>query len=91
MGIRFRREFAPRFKKEYNRFLDYDHETAAKIKVLIADVLEHPAEGPGKPERLRHRKSVTWSRHIDKKNRLVYTLREDLIYFESCKGHYDDH
>ncbi|MDR1255981.1 MAG: type II toxin-antitoxin system YoeB family toxin [Puniceicoccales bacterium] len=32
-----------------------------------------------------------WSRHIDKKNRLRYSISGDSVLFERCKGHYDDH
>ncbi|MDR1890633.1 MAG: Txe/YoeB family addiction module toxin [Puniceicoccales bacterium] len=84
-------DFSKKFKQDYDKFSKSSLYTAEKIDELIADTLEHPADGLGKPEHLRHRKSTTWSRHIDKKNRLVYTLREDVVYFESCKGHYDDH
>jgi toxin YoeB len=91
MEIKFQREFTPRFKKEYNWFLDYDYEMTARVDVLIVDILEHPMWGLGHPERLRYRKGNVWSRHIDKKNRLVYEIIGDVIWFERCKGHYNDH
>jgi toxin YoeB len=87
----FHAEYSKKFDREYQRFCSSNPRIAEKIDELRKDTLEHPAEGLGKPERLKHRKSVTWSRHIDKKNRLVYTLMEDIIYFECCRGHYDDH
>jgi toxin YoeB len=91
MGTKFQPEFAPRFKKELDRFLDYDLATATRIKILMADILEHPIEGLGQPERLRHRKGNWWSRRIDLKNRLVYRIIGNIIRFEQCRGHYDDH
>jgi toxin YoeB len=87
----FEYETTKRFDKEYERFRKYDKETTAKIKILIADALEHPMEGLGHPERLRHRKGNWWSRHIDQKNRIVYCIEGNIIYFEQCRGHYKDH
>jgi toxin YoeB len=80
-----------RFDKEFKRFRKYDKETAAKIKILMADTLEHPMEGLGHPERLRYRQGNWGSRHIDKKNRLVYKVVAEVVWFEQCYGHYDDH
>ncbi|MDR2628830.1 MAG: type II toxin-antitoxin system YoeB family toxin [Puniceicoccales bacterium] len=91
MGTNFQREFTPKFKKEYNWFLDYDHETTDKINILITDILAHPTYGLGHPERLKHLGGNVWSRHIDKKNRLRYSIEGNVIYFERCRGHYDDH
>jgi toxin YoeB len=87
----FKAEYSKRFTKEFERFRKYDKETTAKIKILMADILEHPMEGLGHPEHLRHLEENVWSRHIDKKNRLVYKIIGKVIYFERCWGHYDDH
>jgi toxin YoeB len=91
MGTNFRPEFKKGFQKEFNWFLDRERFTAAKIKILMADILEHPREGLGHPEHLRHLGENVWSRHIDKKNRLRYSIEGNIIYFERCRGHYDDH
>jgi toxin YoeB len=80
-----------RFDREYEKFYKYDKHTADKIDELVADTLEHPMEGMGHPERLRHRKGNWWSRRIDHKNRLVYQIVSNIIWFEQCYGHYDDH
>ncbi|MDR1173822.1 MAG: type II toxin-antitoxin system YoeB family toxin [Puniceicoccales bacterium] len=86
----FEYETTKRFNKEYERFRKYDKETTAKIKILIADTLGHPMEGLGHPERLKHLGGNVWSRHIDKKNRLRYSIEGNIIYFERCRGHYND-
>jgi toxin YoeB len=87
--------FTPRYSKrcikEFERFRKYDKETTAKIKILMADTLIHPMEGLGHPERLRHLGGNKWSRHIDKKNRLVYKIIGHVVWFDSCYGHYKDH
>jgi len=56
----------------------------------MADIREHPKTGIGKPELLRHGKGKFWSRRIDKKNRLIYHITDELITFVSCCGHYGD-
>ena len=63
-----------------------------KLKVLIEELKEHPRTGTGKPERLKHFKSETWSRRISRKHRLVYEIKEDIITVEviSTYGHYED-
>jgi toxin YoeB len=86
-----RYETNKRFDKEYDWFCKYDPEMAAKIDELMADILEHPTYGLGQPERLKHRNGNWWSRRIDKKNRLVYEIVGNAIWFEQCRGHYDDH
>ncbi|MDR1891013.1 MAG: Txe/YoeB family addiction module toxin [Puniceicoccales bacterium] len=89
--MKYEADYSPKFKKEYKIFQDFNSDKAAKIKILIADTLEHPMEGLGKPERLRHLGGNVWSRHVDKKNRLVYKIIEEVIRFECCRGHYKDH
>jgi toxin YoeB len=87
----FTAEYSKRFIKEYKRLYKYDKSTTDKVDELKTDTLEHPTCGLGQPEHLRHRKGNWWSRRIDKKNRLVYCIEGDTIYFEQCYGHYDDH
>jgi Txe/YoeB family toxin of Txe-Axe toxin-antitoxin module len=91
MGTKFQPKLTPRFKKELDWFLDYDSAKAERIKILMADTVEHPTEGLGHSERLRHREGNWRSRHIDKKNRLVYQIIGNVVWFEQCYGHYDDH
>jgi hypothetical protein len=47
MGTNFRPEFKKGFQKEFNWFLDHNRSAAAKIKILMADTLEHPVYGLG--------------------------------------------
>lgn len=62
-----------------------------KIGRLISELAEHPETGTGKPELLKGVDGI-WSRRIDKKNRLLYTIKEDkvLVLVLSVLGHYDD-
>ena len=62
-----------------------------KIEILINELSEHPKTGTGKPEQLKGVENI-WSRRIDKKNRLLYTIKEEVIVVLvlSVLGHYDD-
>jgi len=57
----------------------------------MEELREHPYSGTGKPEQLRGYKNL-WSRRIDKKNRLVYSVEEAVVtvYVISAVGHYND-
>ncbi|MBR4584851.1 MAG: Txe/YoeB family addiction module toxin [Bacteroidales bacterium] len=54
-----------------------------KITELIADISAHPKTGIGKPEELKHELSGLWSRHIDRKNRIVYQIFETEVHILS--------
>jgi toxin YoeB len=61
-----------------------------KIQVFLRELQEHPTTGTGHPEQLKHELSGYWSRSIDKKNRLVYRIEEDIVtvVVVSAAGHY---
>ncbi|MDR1974115.1 MAG: Txe/YoeB family addiction module toxin [Bacteroidales bacterium] len=58
---------------------------------LFGDLSEHPRTGIGKPEQLKYLKN-TWSRRIDSKHRMVYTIEDDIITISilSLLEHYGD-
>ena len=60
-----------------------------KIEQLLKAIKENPVNGIGKPEPLKYNLSGFWSRRIDKGNRIVYKIGEEIIYVYSLKGHYD--
>jgi toxin YoeB len=63
-----------------------------KIEKLLLELMEHPRTGTGQVEQLRGDRQGLWSRRIDKKNRLIYTINDDIVTVEviSAKSHYDD-
>lgn len=63
-----------------------------KIEKLLQELIEHPKTGTGQVEQLKGSMQGKWSRRIDKKNRLVYTIDDESITVEiiSAKGHYAD-
>ena len=75
--------------EEYCYWQTQDKKTLKRINALIKDMQRTYFEGIGKPEPLKGDLSGWWSRRIDDKNRVVYTVVDGDIIIESCKGHYD--
>ncbi len=63
-----------------------------KLEKLLLELIEHPKTGTGQVEELKGNMQGKWSRRIDKKNRLVYTIDDEIVTVEviSAKGHYGD-
>ena len=61
-----------------------------RIQQLIQNIQQTPYAGIGKPEPLKHRMTGLWSRRIDQKHRLIYSVNQtmNIIEIVSCKGHY---
>jgi toxin YoeB len=89
--MRYEEEFSPKFKRQYKRLKRLNPKQAKAVMFLVGDTLEHPTTGLGHPERLKHRGGNAYSREIDRKNRLRYSIVGDTVHFESCDGHYNDH
>ncbi len=82
--------FSPIAWDEYLYWQMQDKKTLKRINQLLKDIQRNPFKGIGKPEALRYNGNL-WSRRIDDKNRLVYTISSDKdIVIISCKGHYED-
>lgn len=76
--------------EEYLYWQSQDLKTLKKINKLLKEVQRTPFKGGGKPEPLKKAEPDTWSRRINKKDRLVYVVSDDGILIKQCKGHYDD-
>lgn len=63
-----------------------------KLIKLFSELQEHPRYGTGKPEQLKGYDDERWSRQIDKKNRLIYSIHDEIIEIHvlQLKGHYND-
>ncbi|RGF41894.1 Txe/YoeB family addiction module toxin [Ruminococcus sp. AF42-10] len=75
---------------EYLYWQKQDKKTLKKINALLKEIQRSPFDGAGKPEPLKNDKSGLWSRRINDKDRLVYSVNKDFIIVYQCKGHYDD-
>ena len=64
-----------------------------KVQGFFNELKEHPKTGTGKPEMMKHGKyRGMWSRRINKKHRLVYSINdaEIVVIILTAKEHYDD-
>lgn len=64
--------------------------TLKKINNLIEDIARNGNEGMGKPEPLSGNLSGFWSRRINDKDRLIYSIDEENVYILACRYHYND-
>ena len=76
--------------EDYLDWQSQDLKMLKRINKLLKEVQRTPFKGSGKPEPLKKAEPNTWSRRINKKDRLVYVVTDDGIFIEQCKGHYDD-
>ena len=69
-----------------------DKNSYHKCFELVLAVMAEPRFGVGKPEQLKHQNEETWSRRINDKDRMIYSIFEEdehvLVY--SFVGHYGD-
>ena len=65
-----------------------DRAALRRINQLIREIQRDPYAGLGQPEALRYELSGYWSRRIDRANRLVYSVEDDLLTIVQCSGHY---
>ena len=63
-----------------------------KITKILGELQLHPREGTGHPEPLTNGNDITYSRHISKKDRLVYDIYDDIVtvLVLTARGHYSD-
>lgn len=82
--------FSPVAWDEYLYWQMQDKKVLRRINQILKDIQRKSFDGIGKPEPLKYCDGY-WSRRIDEKNRLVYSVGDDNdIIIISCKGHYED-
>ena len=69
-----------------------DKASIKKVEQIISELYIHPETGTGKPERLKFDLAGYWSRRINRKDRLIYFIENDIITVTvvSAIGHYHD-
>ena len=80
-------------KKELqDHFKSGNKSTIKKIEKILLELTEHPFFGEGQPEELKYDFKGYWSRRINKKDRMVYRVEEEIVtvYVVSAMGHYSD-
>lgn len=66
--------------------------TIKKIELILKELEKHPTTGAGQPEQLKYELAGKWSRRINQKDRLIYTIDDDVVtvFVLSAMGHYTD-
>ena len=69
-----------------------DKASIKRINQIFIELSEHPEVGIGKPERLKFDLSGFWSRQINRKDKLIYKIEENIVTVTiiSALGHYGD-
>lgn len=85
-------EFEPKAVQDIAELKKAGNKAAiAKIERLLLELREHPTTGTGQVEALKNNLSGFWSRRIDRLNRMIYTIEEEIVTVTviSAKGHYN--
>lgn len=63
-----------------------------RIAKILLELSETPFEGIGNPEALKYQLVGFWSREINKKDRIIYKVDEDIVtvFIIAAMGHYSD-
>jgi len=79
-------------EEQLRRMAKSDPKSLKKVQEFVSQLLDNPRVGTGKPERLKGYEVETWSRRINKKDRLVYEIHdmEVLVLVVSVQGHYEE-
>ena len=78
-----------------NQDLNYlrrnDKTSYIKVFDFIREMIIDPRNGTGKPERLKYFDKEVYSRRVNHKDRLIYTIYEKdrIIDISSVRGHYE--
>lgn len=90
---KYRIEVTEKAEKDLQKHKKSGNKSALnKIDKIYSELKVHPYSGTGKPEQLKHELSGLWSRRINKKDRLIYEVVENVVtvYIISTIGHYYD-
>lgn len=84
--------FVPEAAKEVITLRKSDAQAYKKLQKLIEELKEHPMTGTWQIEQLKGNYSGYWSRRINKKYRLIYSIHEEIVTVEvvSVGSHYGD-
>ena len=73
-------DFEPKAKKEItDHYRSGNQASVKRIAKILIELSETPFKGTGNPEPLKYQLSGFWSREINKKDRLIYKVEEDIV------------
>lgn len=88
----YKLEFTNEAKESITRLKRSDTPSFKKVSKLLIEIMNHPRSGTGHPESLAGSGDITYSRRINKKDRLVYDIYDDIVtvLVITAQGHYKD-
>ncbi len=90
---KFRLKIEPKASLDIAKHKKSGNQSAIKrIEKIFEELTQTPFVGIGKPEPLKYQLSGFWSREINKKDRLIYKVDEDIVtvFVIAAMGHYSD-
>lgn len=76
---------------EYFEVQNRDKRALKKLNALLNDIKRHPSTGIGQVERMKGGNGNLYSRRINEKDRIVYTIEADgSAKVRQILGHYED-
>jgi len=75
---------------DYIYWQTQDRKTLKRINTLLKDIERNGYNGIGNPEPLKHDLSGFWSVEIDKKDRIVFRIKDGKLEIAQCGSHYRD-
>ncbi len=89
--IKYKSVFRPAFLEQLYDWKHNDFEVFKHLLLLMKDVESYPfSGGRGQTENLKNRGKEA-SKRINIKDRLSYSISDDVVTFIACKGHYQFH
>ena len=69
-----------------------DKTSIKKIETILIELEVHPKSGIGQPEELKYDLTGYWSRKVNQKDRMIYSINDTTVVVEvvSAMGHYSD-
>jgi toxin YoeB len=80
--------FTPRADEDLAFFKRSQPHNYKKASQLLDELVLHPKEGSGQPERLKYDLTGKWSRRIDDEHRMVYTIDDYVVKVEVLRMRY---
>lgn len=88
----YRLEFTPVANQTIAKYKKSNPVQYKKLVRLLEELMAHPRTGTGHPEPLKAGNSITYSRRISQRDRLIYDIYEEIItvLVLTVEGHYGD-
>jgi len=82
-------EFSPTALKDlYHIKRTYSNASKNRLIQILQSIQETPFSGFASPQALKHELAGKWSGELSKKDRVIYSIKDNIIKIHSLPGHY---